>query len=77
MKIDINTLKFWLGEKIIIEDFIEKLTFVGFESFCENNIINITIPYNRANCNNLFDIINETSGLIDLNFFNKKKILNI
>lgn len=73
MKIDITTLNFWIGEKILIDDIINKLTAIGFETFLENNFLNISIPHNRSNCNNVFSIINELAGQIDLKFFKKRQ----
>lgn len=75
MKIDIKTLKYWTGKHTLINDIIIKLTNIGFESFLEKNIINISIPYNRANCSNIFSIINEINFFYNLSFNRKKKHL--
>lgn len=75
MKIDTNLLKKWIKKNININEFINKLSFVGFETFLENNKLNISIPYNRNNSSNLFSIINEVSGLINISYFKKKEKL--
>lgn len=73
MKIDIILLKKWIHKKINIDNFIKKLSFVGFETFIENEKLNISIPHNRNNSSNLFSIINEVNGLINLSKFKKKE----
>jgi hypothetical protein len=53
MKIKVSILKDWFHSEIFIENFIKKLTFIGFESNIEGNCINVLIPHNRNNYNNL------------------------
>ncbi len=89
MKFNIRFLKNWLGKKINYFNIVEKLNFSGFETTIEKNIVNVIVPYNRPNFNNLFGIIQELSGLIDIRYFktkckklkqkihNKNEIINI
>ncbi|HIH2762589.1 MAG TPA: phenylalanine--tRNA ligase beta subunit-related protein [Candidatus Azoamicus sp. MARI] len=69
MKINLNLIKKWFYENINIENIANKLTDVGFETFIEKNILNISVPNNRHDCTNLLSILNEISK-----FYKIKKI---
>lgn len=71
MKINLNLIKNWLEENIDTDIIINKLTDLGFESFIEKNIINVSIPTNRVNSENLISILKELSK-----FFKVKTITN-
>ncbi|HIH2763220.1 MAG TPA: phenylalanine--tRNA ligase beta subunit-related protein [Candidatus Azoamicus sp.] len=61
MKIHLTLIKKWFDEVIDTEKLTTKLTDIGFESFIEKNILNISIPTNRPDCTNLLSILNELS----------------
>lgn len=66
MKIHAEFIKKWFKNEINIEILIKKLTDIGFESFLDQGIVNISIPTNRHDCKNLYGIINELSKFYDL-----------
>lgn len=67
MKIHLKALYYLLGKKINIQKLIEKLNILGFESNLIENYLDIAIPYNRNDCNNLISILNEIKNF-DKNF---------
>ncbi|HIH2762904.1 MAG TPA: phenylalanine--tRNA ligase beta subunit-related protein [Candidatus Azoamicus sp.] len=71
MKIHIKALYYLLGKKINIQKLIEKLNILGFESNLIENYLDIAIPYNRSDCNNLISILNEIKN------FDKKFSINL
>ena len=66
MKISINLLKKWIGSHLDIKDVTDKLTLIGFETYIEKDKINVSIPYNRNNCANLFGIYNEIAKIFSV-----------
>ncbi len=75
MKINIDTFYCLLGKKVVISSLIEKLNILGFESNIIDNYLDINIPYNRKNCNNLAGILNYISNFdkeYSINFLNSK-----
>lgn len=77
MKININLLKNILNKKNNIYEVIEKLTFLGFESLKVKDYINIDIPYNRPDCDNIFSVLNEIKRFdknFSFNIFNFKQL---
>ncbi len=66
MKININFLNKWSGITFDVKELTKKLTSVGFETFVENNVLHITIPYNRQDCGNVFGIIDEISKFFEI-----------
>ncbi|HIH2763541.1 MAG TPA: B3/B4 domain-containing protein [Candidatus Azoamicus sp.] len=69
MKINLTLFKSWFEDNIDIELIVNKLTHIGFESFIEKNILNISSPNNRPNSENLLSILNEL-----LKFYKIKQI---
>jgi phenylalanyl-tRNA synthetase beta chain len=77
MKINIEALYTLIKKNINISDLIEKLTILGFESNKIENYIDIDVPYNRKNCNNVISILNEIKNFdkkFSIKFFNDFKI---
>lgn len=67
MKINIDVLKYWTKNTIDIDMVLDKLTLIGFETYKENNNLNVNIPYNRQNSSNLFSILYELNKLYSFN----------
>ncbi len=73
MKIDKKMLIDWIGPAIDVNYIINKLTFIGFETYISDDFLNISIPYNRSNYSNLFSLINEISKFLDVPYFKIKQ----
>lgn len=71
MKIHLETLYYLFEKKINIAKLIEKLNILGFESNIIESYLDINIPYNRSDCNNLISILNE------INHFDKSFSINL
>lgn len=67
MKIHIEALHYLFEKKTNIAKLIEKLNILGFESNIIENYLDINVPYNRSDCNNLISILNEITHF-DKNF---------
>ncbi|HIH2763834.1 MAG TPA: phenylalanine--tRNA ligase beta subunit-related protein [Candidatus Azoamicus sp.] len=67
MKIHLETLHYLFEKKTNITKLIEKLNILGFESNIIENYLDINVPYNRSDCNNLISILNEIAHF-DKNF---------
>lgn len=72
MKIAIEEIKNWIDLKVNLKDLAYKLTKVGFESYSNEDVIDVTIPYNRQDCVNLFGLLNEISAVLNLPIKNYK-----
>ncbi len=59
MKINIDILRYITNKEINTKKILNKLNYYGFETTIQNNFLDISIPYNRSNCNNILSIINE------------------
>jgi phenylalanyl-tRNA synthetase beta chain len=61
MKINIDLLKVITNHDLNISGFVNKLVKLGFETVFSGDVIDISIPYNRQDCNNIFSLLNEVS----------------
>jgi len=63
MKFNLKTIYKYTNINIDIDSLVKKLTKVGFESYLDDEYINISIPYNRPDCLNYFGIIKEINAI--------------